>query len=323
MLPCFRYGKVAAPMKLYAPAFYPDFHCIANRCRHTCCAGWEIDIDPDALALYQSLPGAIGDRLRDNIDITKDGACFRLAENERCPMLNENGLCDLITACGEEALCQICADHPRFRSFFSDRTEIGLGLCCEAAARLTLFQRAPMRLILLEDDGVEDAPDPEEQALLDCRDQLFTMAQRRDVPLANRLRGIVGLVGLTPVTFDRHAVADFLLTLERLDEAWTALLLQLRDAPKVPLLAAEWDVPMEQLLCYLLYRHLPGALEDGLPQERTAMCLLLVEVVRQLLALQGGDEMEKLTEICRCMSAEIEYDAENVDALLAFLRGIC
>ncbi len=310
-------------MKLYAPAFYPDFHCIANRCRHTCCAGWEIDIDPDALALYQSLPGAIGDRLQENIDITKDGACFRLAENERCPMLNENGLCALITACGEEALCQICADHPRFRSFFSDRTEIGLGLCCEAAARLTLFQQAPMRLILLEDDGVEDAPDPEEQALLDCRDQLFAVAQRRDVPLANRLREIGGLVGLTSVTFNRRAVADFLLTLERLDEAWTALLLQLRDAPKVPLLAAKWDVPVEQLLCYLLYRHLPGALEDGLLQERAAMCLLLAEVVRQLIALQGGDKMEKLTEICRCMSAEIEYDEENVDALLAFLRGIC
>lgn len=310
-------------MKRYAPAFYPDFRCIAGRCRHTCCAIWEVDIDPDALALYQTLPGEIGDRLRRSIDVTEEGACFRLTAEERCPLLNENGLCDLITACGEEALCQICADHPRFRSFFADRTEIGLGLCCEAAAQLILSQQAPMQLILLEDDGIEDAPDPEEQALLRFRGQLFAAAQRRDLPLAARLREVCGLAGIAPAAFDRRAAADFLLTLERLEEGWTALLLQLRDAPEVPPLPSAWDVPLEQLLCCLLYRHLPGALEDGLLRERVAMCLLLLETARQLFALQGGDALEKLTEICRCVSAEIEYDAENVDALLAFLRGIC
>ena len=27
------------------PDYYPLFHCIADRCRHNCCIGWEIDID--------------------------------------------------------------------------------------------------------------------------------------------------------------------------------------------------------------------------------------------------------------------------------------
>lgn len=31
-------------MNLYVPDYYPAFRCIAERCRHTCCAGWEIDI---------------------------------------------------------------------------------------------------------------------------------------------------------------------------------------------------------------------------------------------------------------------------------------
>ena len=34
-------------MKLFAPKYYTEFSCIADRCRHSCCIGWEIDIDAD------------------------------------------------------------------------------------------------------------------------------------------------------------------------------------------------------------------------------------------------------------------------------------
>ena len=42
-------------MKIYAPDSYPRFRCIADRCRHTCCVGWEIDIDPGTLAQYRAI----------------------------------------------------------------------------------------------------------------------------------------------------------------------------------------------------------------------------------------------------------------------------
>ena len=127
-------------MKIFAPKYYKKFKCIADKCRHNCCIGWEIDVDFDTFDFYSKTDGDFGERLRNSIDKTSDIPHFILSENERCPFLNKKNLCDIIINMGQDCLCQICADHPRFRSFFSARQELGLGMCCEAAAELILKQ---------------------------------------------------------------------------------------------------------------------------------------------------------------------------------------
>ena len=122
-------------MRLIGPEDMQAFRCLAGACRHTCCRGWEIDVDEESAARYRTAEGAIGERLRANLETDETGTHFRLDAQERCPFLNGEGLCDLILEMGEDALCQICRDHPRFRNFYSDHVEIGLGLVCEAAAR--------------------------------------------------------------------------------------------------------------------------------------------------------------------------------------------
>ena len=32
-------------MILRVPDYFDEFECIAGRCRHSCCAGWEVEID--------------------------------------------------------------------------------------------------------------------------------------------------------------------------------------------------------------------------------------------------------------------------------------
>ena len=160
-------------MKLIAPEYYTKFHCIADKCRHSCCVGWEIAIDPDKLVYYRSIEGEFGARLQKGIAEADDAAQFILDDEERCPFLNRTGLCDMITALGEDALCQICRDHPRFRNFYADRTEIGLGLCCEAAGELILSQQEKLTLITLEDDGAADLPDIADESLLAWREELL------------------------------------------------------------------------------------------------------------------------------------------------------
>lgn len=298
-------------MKLIAPKRYLDFCCIAGACRHSCCIGWEIDIDPDSLRRFQQVPGKLGERLRESIQITDDCACFRLqGAEERCPFLNADGLCDLILELGEETLCQICTDHPRFRNFYPSRTEIGLGLCCEAAGRLLLGDEAPMRLTVLEDDGAFSPADPEEAELLQLRDELFALVQDRSLPIAQRVDKL-----LPASQINWQDWASFLLTLERLDERWAEALQKLPQACEVSL-PIQLEIPMEQLMCYLLYRHLPGALDDGDINGRIRFAALMWRLIVRLCLQTGCAALDDLVELARLYSSEIEYSDENTCAIL-------
>ena len=312
-------------MRIMGPDYYPEFFCIAGDCRHTCCAGWEIDIDGDSFARYQSLEGAVGEKIRRRISTEGGTPHYRMKEGERCPFLQENGLCEMILELGEGSLCQICADHPRFRNFFGDRTEIGLGLCCEAAGALILGRREPVKLIQV---GEEDTPveeDPEELALLSFRDMLFEIMQDRSCTLDERLSELLDTCGVPPLR-PLSLWAEDLLTLERLDEGWTACLEALREGEpeEAPLCTPEWEVALEQAGVYFLYRHIPSALEDGDPAARAAFAVLSVRLLRALCAVRlrrtGAVGFGDLEEYARMYSGEVEYSEENLDRVFRWLE---
>ncbi len=312
-------------MLTIAPSYYKSFSCLAGACMHSCCIGWEIDIDEDSLARYRTTGGEIGKRLRESIDESGETACFRLTEGERCPFLNRDGLCDLIIAEGEESLCQICADHPRFRNFFSDRTEIGLGLCCEEAGRLILTHEAPAALEIIEDDGLPGEPEEEESALLALRASLTGIMQDRSRPVSVRVQAVLDAAGINLPEIDFRLWADALLPLERLDEAWGERLNEMKSvsAPDAVPDTTEWEIAFEQLMVYLLYRHLPAALEDGDLTGRVAYAALIWKLLRRMCAvhktLHGRIGMDSLIELCRMYSSEIEYSDENMAAILEAL----
>ncbi len=313
-------------MRLIGPDGYPQFRCIADRCRHSCCVGWEIDIDRPTMERYRGIPGELGTQLRKWTQVTEEGACFRLTEQGKCPFLNEDGLCALILELGEGMLCQICADHPRFRNGFSDRTEIGLGLCCEAAGRLILNWREPMQLVVLgEDEAEENALWPEEEELLSLRTELIKIAQNREKPVEIRAEEVLTRAS---ASFPKKSMAWWakeLLALERLDAGWANWLEQLTKSSEEQLNIPEiLEIPLEQLLVYFLYRHLPGALEDGGLSERIAFAVLSWRLVRALYGLvlerMEGEETEALIEAARMYSSEIEYSDENMEKILELIR---
>ena len=307
-------------MRLVAPDYYPKFRCIADKCRHNCCIGWEIDIDEDTLDYYLSVPGELGERLRRHINTEDDPAHFILAEHERCPFLNKDNLCDLIVAQGEGALCQICNDHPRFYNEFANYTEVGLGLCCEEAARLILSQTEPVEMVTLEDDGVNERADRQELQVVLERSMLFMQLKKRELPLEKRLLEILKMMDISLPNRSYGQWATFYQTLEQLDPAWQEMLQALKTTP-LSLPRREWDVAFEQLTHYFLYRHIAGRLETDEIRLRAAFAVLSVWMIRALCGVKLTRDkaltLEDVAEIARMYSSEIEYSDENVEALLA------
>ena len=289
------------------PDYYPTFRCIAGACKHSCCIGWEIDIDEESLARYKAMPGTLGERLRKHIS-ADDPPHFVLGEGERCPFLNERNLCDLILEGGEGLLCQICDDHPRFRNFLPGYTEIGLGLCCEGAAQLILSQQEPVQLL---SEGNWEEKDPDAEALLALRQQAFAIVQDRSLSIDKRMDKLLLLCQACEPGHPANWT-DVFLELERLDEGWTALLQKLGQDGKTAPVPDVPDVLWEQLLVYFLYRHFLTAWEDGDVGSKAGFAVLSVRLLRCLKGLYP--EME-LSELARMYSAEIEYSTENLDIL--------
>lgn len=302
-------------MRLIGPEDLRDFRCLAGSCRHTCCRGWEIDVDEESVRRYRSVGGAIGKRLRENLVTGADGTHFRLDAEERCPFLNREGLCDLILELGEDSLCQICRDHPRFRNFFTDHVEIGLGLVCEAAALQTVNREEPLRMTILEDDREREEVPEEEKALTGSCQALLALAQDRTLPLARRMEIIREAAGVPACPVTRETLERFL-KLEVLDPAWPEWLRTLAGHLEEAWLPEAMEKPAEQLLCYLLCRHLPGTLEDGAYAERVLFCLLSLELICRVATVLPLEGKAALAEAARLFSGEIEYSDENIGCIL-------
>lgn len=300
-------------MKIRVPSYYKKFKCIADKCRHSCCIGWEIDIDPDAMDRYMSVDGDIGKMLRDNISKGKEPH-FLLKEGDRCPFLKDNGLCHLICELGEEYLCNICADHPRFRNFFAGGVEIGLGLCCEEAAQLILKCDDPF-----ETEGDEDIYSSEEMLCINKRTKLISLLQDIDsVTLAFDEVLKEADTSFPKISLDE--LVDFLMDLERLDPEWTEVLISLKNTDihsfADPDEIIESRKLIKNLAIYLLYRHMPAMVYDGDMTSKIRFALVGALFIHTLAAVLGKEYIsyeEAFCDYARMFSGEIEYSDENLN----------
>ena len=263
-------------MKLIAPSYYKSFKCIGGECKHNCCIGWEIDIDEKTKAYYKSLEGEMGRRMHQSIEENGETAYFRLVERERCPFLNSDNLCDIILTLGEDKLCQICSDHPRYRNFYSDRTEIGIGLCCETAAELIIENEAKNKLIILEDDEKVSELDEEDKIFFETRDKIFALIQDRGKNIEERIEALFNEFSISSVGLGALDWVDKYLSLEILDSGWKNVLNKIKELSKEP---KPKGVAAEQILVYFIYRHLADGMYDGSFEQRIRFALLSLNMI--------------------------------------------
>lgn len=336
-------------MELTFPAYYPRFQCTAQRCRDNCCrTDWEIVVDPETVDYYRSLPEPQRSRLLSGLAQDGAGEWYIRPQGGQCPFLTDTGLCSLVLELGEAHIGEICAMHPRYREWFPGRMEIGVGLCCEEAARLILSDPAPAEFETI----LTDAEDEEEDAplyppLLEVRDRLFAMVQDRSQPLNRRLAKALRLAHAVQAPINRGEVPDpaadlsalacgdgtgvlgtalrLHLEMEVLEPAWRQGLEDLREH----LDTLDWAgfaahlgqrvYEYEHLAVYLLFRYFLKGVYDDNPLEKVERCVVMVLLMAALgvrvWQRTGRFTLADQIEVTRQYSKEVEYSDENMELL--------
>lgn len=312
-------------MKITTPNHYHKFHCLAAACPDSCCKEWAVQVDPQAAELYRSLPGELGDRLRQVMQEEDGDTILALEADGRCPMWRDDGLCRIHAQLGEAALCDTCRDFPRLRHDYGDFVELGLELSCPEAARLILNER---KYETATTQVAGDAP-PEydteamdillrsrEVALRFLEDSSYSVGQALAVLLLYGYDVQNELDGGEPSTLDvpfalaeaerltEHGsvgdILEFFQGLEILTPTWRQRL----SAPS----PAPWAEEFRALARYFVARYWLLAVSDYDLVCRVKLAVVSCLVVKAL----GGN----VIDTAQLYSKEIENDADNVEAIL-------
>ena len=163
--------------------YYKDFKCKCGDCRSVCCGGWGITVSDEEYFRLIGLdcPAELRYILDCALAVVDDPCPERYAMMKpsytgKCRLINEEGLCSLQIACGEEALPAVCRMYPRSLT----ENHAGCSASCERVVEL-LMRDAPLSFSL---------PLPEPMA--GCVKAL----QNREKPLRERI------AALLPEVFD-------------------------------------------------------------------------------------------------------------------------
>lgn len=321
------------------PSFYDNFKCIASKCTDNCCIGWEIDIDEVSFDKYNKLQGALGDEIRSKITVSEDGSrCFEHSENDRCPFLNDSNLCRIIINCGEDAICDICKNHPRFYEWFPGITECGLGLSCEEVCRILLQDEKPFSLIE-ENDGEEIVLDSDDDViesdtyifLSAFRERLFDVLFSTETDFEEKLVKILSLTGnfcneQIKIRNLNNLVEAYKET-EPIDEQWSVFIdglgdnlqdiLKIEDNFKK---STNSDMLYSKTLAYIIYRHFIKAVFDESVKERVCFSIESVRFIylcdMKTFFEKGDLTLNDRIENLKNWSKQIEYSEENTDYLI-------
>ncbi len=311
-------------MKLRLPVYYKKFRCIADRCTDNCCIGWEICIDKKSEEYYRSVEGDFGKRLRDNIKDSSFVLC-----GERCAFLNPKNLCDIIINLGENRLCGICAEHPRYYEWFGEIKEGGIGLCCEEAARIILTEGVSGQFVeeYIADEDSEEIESEIYDFLFNVREKIFRFLERKDISFANKINSLISFGEMIQDSLDFSEFEDQEIEMckcdakkediegfvsafedfEPIDESWTNALEGLTE--KCPCINEEY---LTNIFIYFVWRYFMKALFDGDVMSK----INLAAISCAMIAVMAEDEsLESYIKAAKLYSKEIEYSEENLSLM--------
>lgn len=142
----------------FLPKYMMNFKCINSKCTDTCCAGWDINLDKNTYNRYINSTGQLKALTNGKfIENKKNKNYFNhgfmvLKDENKCPFLNCNMLCDIHGETGEENLCITCKNYPRVFNIVDNIYEkSGLPSCPEVCA-MGFLNRDKMEFVEFEEE---------------------------------------------------------------------------------------------------------------------------------------------------------------------------
>ncbi|MFA6836576.1 MAG: flagellin lysine-N-methylase [Fibrobacteraceae bacterium] len=307
-------------MLVRVPDFYKRFHCKADKCTDTCCIGWEIDVDEHTNESYQKIKAPFGEKLKTNIQ----NGHFVLKEGERCPFLNTSNLCEIYKKLGQNALCDICREHPRFVEVFGDVKEEGLGLACEEAARLLLEKNEPLHFQELEDldypDEISEKDIITRNKIFAEREEIFKELSNRKKALNARIKKIFQLAAVfdgysqEEFIFDKETILKMLQKCESYGSVWDKAFVRIEQSNGVPENIFS-EMEGERIIAYIIFRYYAKCLFDGNRRSKVKFAILFWEILSRYtkeLALPISTKQTQKIDATKLLSKQLEYSEENM-----------
>ncbi|GAA0119018.1 flagellin lysine-N-methylase [Clostridium perfringens] len=192
---------------------YNDFKCTANKCKFTCCEGWDINIDKDTYERWEKDE-------KDSIYLLngvktkecngKEEYFIKKETFKKCPFLDGEGLCNIVKSHGEGYLSKTCHSFPRMNNNFGHKRELSLSCACPEVVEILdkIHEKIGME--------PESSNDEEEDLLeLKIRESLIDIVSEEEFSLDERL--LIGFDMLLNILEDESYTSEEIL-LEELEK---------------------------------------------------------------------------------------------------------
>lgn len=160
---------------------YDKFKCSADKCKFTCCSGWDINIDDMTYKKWENDDSAryiINNIILKEFDDQK-GYCVDKQTSAHCPFLDTRGLCEIVKSHGENYLSSTCYAFPRIENVFDDVKEISLSCACPEVVEIIAQSNKPIEF----EDSIEES----ENIILKIRETLIKIISFENIDLEYKI----------------------------------------------------------------------------------------------------------------------------------------
>lgn len=161
---------------------YNSFKCIADKCKFTCCSGWDINIDSNTYEKWNKEKNKCKDMLNKLKFVDNHYIIVNKKTSDTCPFLDNKGLCDIVKSNGDEYLSLTCQKFPRIENTFEGIKELTLSCSCPEV--VDIIDKIEEEIILVNCNNDDDIDLPIE---IKIRDTIIKIIKEKNLNIESKL----------------------------------------------------------------------------------------------------------------------------------------